>query len=53
VTETPATRSLSEPGVTCAVYEAPDRRQWVTGYGSERAYGMWSPPTDEPVVVER
>jgi hypothetical protein len=39
-------------GATRDVYEGPHGRQWVTGYASERVYGLWLLPPDEPVVVE-
>src|SRR5262249_25020523 len=40
-----------EDGVTRDVYEGADGRQWAVGYEGERAYGVWLPPADEPVVV--
>jgi hypothetical protein len=37
-------------GVTRDVYEDAGGRQWVVGYGGERAYGVWLLAADEPAV---
>jgi hypothetical protein len=38
-------------GVTRDVYEDAEGRQWVAGHESERVYGVWLLPADEPVAV--
>jgi hypothetical protein len=39
-------------GVERDVYEDANGRQWVVGYSGERVYGVWLPPSDEPVFAE-
>jgi hypothetical protein len=38
-------------GVEREVREDADGRQWVTGYGGERVYGVWLMPADERAIV--
>jgi hypothetical protein len=38
-------------GVTRAVYEDADGRQWVVGRDGEKVYGVWVRPADEPLIV--
>ena len=39
-------------GVERRVYEEKDSRQYVEDDQGETVFGVWLPPTDEPVTVE-